>query len=311
MAINVNELTKYVDENRDAIIKTILYAAPSVKHFNVMSNVKSDTALNLLNTTISFGDGKTCGWSDNGSATLSQRVMKPVALKVNMSYCQRALIDYWTNIESNIKAGVETLPQEEAFVNDLVTNVNKAVDKMIWYGDSSDASTVAFDGVVTILSASDVSTSVVKVNPTSALDASLYSKLGAVIKAIPSEVYQENEVFMSVDTFRGVVDDFESSHPYKSLNFTDDEKLTFIYPNTNIPVHGIEGMQTTDADHKKDMVSFNPKMMFYGTDHEDATSSFKFIFDDREQEFDLIMLMNGGVQVAWPDQCVLALTYTV
>lgn len=308
MAITTSSLTAYVNENSAPITKSLMFGAPSVKLMSVMSDVKGDSMLNVLKTDIVFGDGETCGFDDDSTATLTQRKLETANLKVNLAYCQRSLSKYWAGQELNQKIGIETLPFEEKFVDDAVSNVNKSIDKMIWYGDSSSVSAIEFDGLMTIAAtdAAEVSPTVNVVAATSALDAALYSKLQAVVAAIPAEVYGDNIVCMSVSTFRAVVADFEANNPYHTLEFVTDDKLCFKMPNSNILVYGVQGMEKANST---DMISFNPNNTFFGCDYEDAMETFKFRFDEHFDQFELHMLMNAGVQFAFLDEVVYAGTY--
>lgn len=305
-ALVTSSLNEYVNENSEPIIKNMVMGAPSIKLLNMMTSVKGNQALNILSTAVTFGDGHTCGWTDSSTSTLTQRVIESIPLKVQMAFCQRALLNLWAGENCNVKAGVETLPFEEKFTADVITSVSKKLETMIWRGSSSN--TNEFDGLFTIAAADAAETTpVVKVvTPTSALDAALYSKLQAVVAAIPSEVYNDEIIVMGTTTFRGVVADFEANNPYHTLEFSDD-KLSFIMPNTNIRVYGVPGMDT--AAGNTDMLAINPKTSFYGCDYEDAATSFDFYFEKHNAQFELQMLFNAGTQFAFLDEVVIAATY--
>lgn len=307
MAISTSTLTAYVNEQAAPITKNIIFGAPSVKLMSVMSDIKGDGALNILKTNVVFGDGKTCGWDDDSTASLTQRNIETANLKVNIAYCQRSLSKYWAGQELNQKIGIETLPFEEKFTADAVSNVARNLDSMIWYGDSTN--TNEFDGLMTIAAADAAKTTPVVnvVTPTSALDAALYSKLQAVVAAIPAETYNDTIVCMSVTNFRGVIADFEANNPYHTLEFVTDDKLCFRMPNSNVLVYGVIGMEKASST---DMIAFNPKTTFYGCDYEDASETFKFRYDEHDEQFELHMLLNAGVQFAFLDEVVYAGTYS-
>lgn len=303
MAITTSALTAYVNENSAPITKSLMFGAPSINLMSVMSDVKGDADLNILKTNVVFGDGKTCGFDDNSTATLTQRKLETANLKVNIAYCQRQLSKYWAGQELNQKIGIETMPFEEKFVDDAVSNVNKKIDNMIWYG--SKANTNEFDGLVTIAAAN--TSAVHYIAGTSALDGALYTKLQSVVAAIPAETFQDSIVVMSVSTYRGVLADYESTHPYQTIEFITDDKLAFRMPNSNVIVYGVLGMEKAGST---DMLAYNPKTVFYGCDYEDAITTFKFRFDEHLDQFELHMLLNSGVQAAFLDEIVYASTYS-
>ena len=139
MAINVNSLNAYVDEKRLPLISKTLLGAKTAGLLTLVADVKQKTALNLLNTDIVFGDGSTCGWNDAGTSTLSQRFIDPKFLKINQSFCYKALLNKWTSYDVSLAAGKEKLPFEESFINSVVDGVNVAIEKMIWQGKKTES----------------------------------------------------------------------------------------------------------------------------------------------------------------------------
>lgn len=305
MAIDNSLLTNYVNEQREPVTKNIIFGAPSTKLLSIMPKCKGDQALNIIKTDVVFGDGATCGWSDDSSANMSQRILRTADLKLNIAYCQRQLSKYWAGEELNKKIGIEKLPFEEKFVADAVSNACKKIDNMIWYGDSTNPQ--EFDGLVTIAAADaeEASPSVHVVDASATLDGDLYLKLQTVIETIPDEVYNDSIVVMSVETFRGVINSYNTANPYKTLEFVSDDKLCFRAPDTNVLVYGLAGMR---KENSKDMLAYNPKTAFYGIDYEDSLDTFKFRFDDHLDQFELHMLMNPGTQFAFLDEVVYAPT---
>lgn len=306
-AIATTSLSTYVNENAEPIIKNMILGAPSLNLLSKMLECKGNQAINIINTSVAFGDGTTCGWTDSSTSTLTQRTIESVALKVQMAFCQRALQQYWAGQEINVKAGIEVLPFEDKFCADVITSVSKKLEKLIWRGDSDNSN--EFDGLWTIAAADAAeATPVVNVlTATAALDAALYTKLQEVIKLIPDEVYNDEVVVMAPATFRAVVQAYEAANPYHTLNFITDDKMGFIMPNCNVRVYGVPGMETTGGN--SDMLAFNPKTAFYGCDYEDAATSYDFYFDKHNAEFEMQMLFNAGTQFAFLDEVVVAATY--
>ena len=79
MSVDLSNLTTYVEENKSGLIKKAVIGAKSASLFNLMVGVKGSTALNLLNTSVVFGNGKSCGWSEDTGTTqeISQRNIVP------------------------------------------------------------------------------------------------------------------------------------------------------------------------------------------------------------------------------------------
>jgi hypothetical protein len=134
MSVNLSSLTQYVDENKMGLIAKAILGARTSKHLNLQTGIKGATTLNLLDTNVVFGDGATCGWNEAGTQTISQRTLTPFNLKVNMSYCDRAMLKYFMNNQVNVAAGRETLPFEQKFVEEVIKSIDSKIDDIIWNG---------------------------------------------------------------------------------------------------------------------------------------------------------------------------------
>ena len=88
--------------------------------------------------------------------SLSQAVLTPRALKINMSICDKTLLSKWANYLVKVQANKldSDLPFEEYFIDDVIKNVKAGIETMIYQGDSSNANAVEFDGLLKTLQAS-------------------------------------------------------------------------------------------------------------------------------------------------------------
>ena len=183
MAINVSALTAYVEEQRLPLIRKTVFAAPSTKYFNLQTGIKHSAALNILNTEVAFGDGATCGWNEAGTSSFSQRTLEVGNYKVNMSFCDKAMLKYWNGYEVRVAAGQKTLPFEEDFVNGVIDGVAEKLETIIWQGVKA---TDKMDGILTILGAEGT---VIKTEA----GTTIYDSVLKAYKAIPA-----NQLFSSV-----------------------------------------------------------------------------------------------------------------
>ncbi len=111
----MTSLTAYVEQRRLPLIKEAVLKAKSASLFNLQTDIKTSAALNLLSTAIQFGDGLACGWDEAGTQTLSQRILATGNIKINMAYCDKEMLKYWTQYQVRVAAGQKTLPFEEGF----------------------------------------------------------------------------------------------------------------------------------------------------------------------------------------------------
>ena len=291
MAINVSGLTAYVDEQRLPLIKKTIFAAPSVKHFNLQTGIKHSAALNILNTTVEFGDGSACGWDEAGSNEFSQRILEVGNFKVNMSFCDKAMMKYWMGYEVRVAAGQKSLPFEEDFVDSIVEGVKNKLEGIIWKGVKA---TDKMDGVLTILSAASAST----IQPTLASGDTIYEKTLKAYKAIPASILDKAVIFMGVDNFRDLVLELTAKNLFHYAPEVDDA-LQIVLPGTSTKVIAVSGL-----NGEKAIVACNPENIYYGVDMEGDEEKFDLWYSQDNQEFRLAINFNAGVQVAFPDEVV-------
>lgn len=292
MAIQLSGLTAYVEEQRLPLIRKTIFAAPSVKHFNLQTGIKHAAALNILNTSVEFGDGATCGWDEAGTSEFSQRVIEVGNFKVNMSFCDKAMLKYWNGYEVRVAAGQKTLPFEEDFVNGIIDGIKSQMEKNIWQGVKA---TDRMDGILTILAAESGST----IQPTVESGATAYERVLAVYKAIPASKLDKAEIFMGVDEFRDLVLELTAKNLYHH-NPAVDSDMEIILPGTSTIVRGVSGLNETAA-----IVASVPDNIYYGVDMEGDDEAFDLWYSKDNQEFRLAINFNAGVQVAFPDEVVV------
>lgn len=289
MAINVSALTAYVDEQRLPLIRKTIFAAPSVKHFNLQTGVKHSAALNILNTTVAFGDGATCGWDEAGSSAFSQRTLEVGNYKVNMSFCDKAMLKYWNGYEVRVAAGQKSLPFEEDFVAGVIEGVAEKLETIIWQGVKA---TDKIDGILTILGAEGT---VIKTEA----GTTIYDSVLNAYKAIPAKKLDKAVMFLGVDKFRDLVLELTAKNLYH-YNPAVDEKMEIVLPGTNTRIIAVSGL-----NGKSNVVAADPENIYYGVDMEGDEEKFDLWYSQDNQEFRLAINFNAGVQVAFPDEVVL------
>ncbi len=294
----ITTLPNYVEEKRDSLIAEAVLGAKSAKLFTLETDVKDSKALTLLDTDVAFGDGGSCGWDDAGSQTLSQRIIKVGKLKVNMSFCEREMLSKWMGSEVRVAAGAESLPFEETFTGEIINSINEAVETAIYQGDtaSSNANLKHFDGLIKILGAEAGVVDVDAASQSTALD-----KVREIYNNIPEKAFSRGEVVILVgmDTFRSMVGNMVDKNLYHYNPGAPEGEI--VLPGTTCRVIGVNGLNGT-----KKAIAASLKNIYFGTDMLNDMETFKLWYSDDNQEFRLAVKFNAGVQVAFPDEVVLA-----
>lgn len=290
----MTSLTAYVEQRRLPLIKEAVLKAKSASLFNLQTDIKTSAALNLLSTAIQFGNGLACGWDEAGTQTLSQRILATGNIKINMAYCDKEMLKYWTQYQVRVAAGQKTLPFEEDFVNAVVENVKAAIETAIWQGDTTSTTNNLkyFDGLLKILAADGAAN--VQIT-----GASAYDDIMAVYNAIPEKVLDGASILVGSDTFRKFIQELvaKNYYHYSGENLNGEIML----PGSQVKVIAVNGLNGTD----KIVAGQLDKNFFYGCDMMNDEEKFELWYSQDFREFRLAIEFNAGVQVAFPDEVVL------
>ena len=291
----MTSLTAYVEQRRLPLIKEAVLKAKSASLFNLQTDIKTSAALNLLSTAIQFGDGLACGWDEAGTQTLSQRILATGNIKINMAYCDKEMLKYWTQYQVRVAAGQKTLPFEEDFVNAVVENVKAAIETAIWQGDTTSGinNLKYFDGLLKILKDAAGTVAVTLTG------ASAYDDIMAVYNAIPEKVLDGASILVGSDTFRKFIQELvaKNYYHYSGENLNGEIML----PGSQVKVIAVNGLNGTD----KIVAGQLDKNFFYGCDMMNDEEKFELWYSQDFREFRLAIEFNAGVQVAFPDEVVL------
>lgn len=304
----VNNLPQYVEEHRLPLIREAVIGNRTAKEFNLQTGVKGATALNLLETNVEFGNGFDCGWDEAGESTLSQRILTPGAIKVNMSFCDKALLKTWMNYEVRVAAGQKNLPAEEDFMNGVIDGVKAELEKAMWIGDTSTSNTNPntnkFDGIVKIMdNETPAGTYTIQTGDTKT------KVLNEVYNLIPSAAYEKGEVvaYVGYDFYRPWVQELIANGNL-ILNAGSGAVLdgvampaSMLIPGTNvrvIPVAGLDGTNKVYASYRDNFI--------FGVDMQGDEEKVEMWYSQDNREYRLAIEFIAGVQVAYPDMVAMA-----
>ena len=286
----VDAVTGYVEEHRSELLSKAMLDGKSRRAWNLMSDVKGPTALNIMNTDVVFGELE-CGWNESGSTEFTQRILDPKALTVNMAFCDKNLLKTWAQYEVKVAAGYEELPFEEKWVGQILDSVNEQLEHMLYFGTGEGAE---FEGIVPILSGE---ADTVKVEATTGTSA--YDFLKEVAMAIPVQV-KNPVILVSTPLYREFMQDLVAANlfHYDPANGANEYRL----PGTDIRVIAVDGLN--DADETV-AIAANMDNLFYGVSADGDEDVFDLWYSKDNREFRLAINFIAGTQVAFPNEVVL------
>lgn len=298
MAYNLSELTAYVQENRDVIIRNAVLGNGGIRNrMSIQTGIKTKEKLHPFEVNPIFQDGRGCGFSAQGEAKISERELETGIVKVNMEFCPDDLLGKYAEYLVKISATADELPFEQYIIDGVVTAINEGIEKMMFLGDKASEDHVLkhIDGLVKILKAEEDVTDVAIVAGQTA-----YQGILSVYMAMPEEVINKGaEILVSPAIFRAFMQDMVKANLFH-YNPNEGTVDSFILPGTDVVVRKEVGLTGS-----LNVIGTYPKNLYYGTDLENATEDVKVWFSDDDDNYKLKVKWNSGVQVAFPQDVVL------
>ena len=292
----VTSLPAYVQDNKDLLIKNFaLVGGETRKRISVQTGIKKDEHINYLNLTPTFQSGVGCGFTAQGEATLTQRLIETARFKVNMEFCPDTLIGKYAEYQVSINASEnESLPFEAYIMEALTNEIVKKIETTIWGGVKA---TDLIDGFITLAKADSGVVDVV-IEGTSA-----YADILKVYNAMSEYTLEQGgEIYVSPAKFRAFMQEMVEKN-YFHYNPGNAEPGEFLLPGSNVKV-----VRTPGLAGKTEIVGTFAKNMYYGCDLENAAEDIKVWYSDDDDLIKVAAKWNMGVQFAFPGEVVLGAT---
>lgn len=297
----VSSLPDYVQTNKDLIIKNFaLVGTASRQRFGLQTGIKTSAYLNYLELNPTLQDGKGCGFSASGTATLTQRTITTALIKVNMDVCPDSLLGKYAEYLVRIGAKSDELPFEQYIIDGITAELNKKIEKLIWQGDTTrttDTDLKWINGILKQL-ASDND----KVAVSIASGTAIYNAIKAVYLAIPEETLERGaEIYISPANYRDFLQAMVEKNYFHYSGPQDAAPEEFVFPGTDVKVVKTPGL----AGVNNLIVASFPENFVYGCDAEGDLEEVKIWFSDDDDLFKLKVKWNSGIAYRFPNQVTL------
>ena len=196
--------TTYAGEFAGKYIASALLSAQTLdnKYITIMPNVKFKSVIQKIAVDSIVNDAS-CDFTTSGTVALTERILEPKELQVNLQLCKQEFVDSWEALQLGYSA-FDSIPAN--FTDFLVSYVGgkvaEATETSIWQGVA--ATNGQFGGIYNALSSSVVAgganapiTSSVSGSITSA---NVLSALNSLVDAIPQTIYGKEDVLIYVPT---------------------------------------------------------------------------------------------------------------
>ena len=194
----------YAGEAAGKYIAAALLSAKTLDQeaVSIMPNVKYKSVVQKLDVSGIVHDAS-CDFTNSGSVALSERILEPKELQVNLELCKSEFVSSWEALQ----LGYSAFDEIPASFNDFLVSyvggkVAEATETSIWQGNS--ATNGEFGGFQTIISASAAAGGAGDAIQSSAsgsiTSTNVIAKLEALETAIPNTVYGKEDLVIYVPT---------------------------------------------------------------------------------------------------------------
>ena len=196
--------TTYAGEFAGKYIAAALLSATTLdnKNITILPNVKYKQVIQRIDVDSIVNDAS-CNFVTSGTVALSERIIEPKELQVNLELCKQEFVDSWEALQ----LGYSAFDEIPASFNDFLISyvggkVAQATEESIWRGVG--ATNGQFAGLLPALSASAAAGgtgAVIKSSASGSITAAnVLTKLDALVNAIPEAVYGKEDLVIYIPT---------------------------------------------------------------------------------------------------------------
>ncbi len=202
--------TTYAGEAASGYIAAALLSANTLdkKLVTIMPNVKFKSVIQKLDVSGIVQDAS-CDFVTSGSVAISEQVLTPKELQVNLELCKQEFVDSWEAMQLGFSA-FDEIPKNfnDFLVSYVGGKVAEATEQSIWRGTASNGSFLGFQTAFSASIAAGGASAVLpaRANGTGAIisgsvtSANVISILEDVVETIPATVYGKTDLVLYVGT---------------------------------------------------------------------------------------------------------------
>jgi hypothetical protein len=256
----------------------------------IVPNVKYKQVLKKVATSNIIQDA-TCDFAATGSVTLTEQILQPKELQVNIELCKKDFRSDWEAAEMGFSV-YDNLPAN--FTDFLLANVAETVaqqiEQSIWRASASGSGT--FTGLLGLITAGG-SGAVSSSASGSITSANVIADLDALVSAIPDAVYGKEDltIYIPTNVAKAYQQALGANYANGYNNLVTVGQKPFDY--NGIPLFVAPGLSSNY------MVAAQKSNLFFGTGLLSDTNEVK-VLDmadlDGSQNVRVIMRMTAGVQ---------------
>ena len=203
LATTTNITTTYAGEFAGEYIAAALLSASTIDDggLTVKANIAFKEVIKKLATNALVATAS-CDFSPTSTITLTERIIEPRELQVNLQLCKYDFVNDWEAQSMGYGLG-QTLPPK--FTDFMIAHVSAEIAQntefCIWQGDTAAATNNSFDGFEKLIAASAAAGDIPagqQVTGTTLSSTNIIDELSKVVDAIPGALYGKEDLFLYI-----------------------------------------------------------------------------------------------------------------
>jgi hypothetical protein len=131
-------------------ISASLKASNSLDYLTMIENIKYKSNIQAMNNTVSAVADATCDFTGAGTLALTEKVLEPKNLQINLDLCKSTLLDSWEALQMRAGAGAPPPASFDDYVISYMGEIiAEATENSIWSGTAVAGQFNGFLGLVT------------------------------------------------------------------------------------------------------------------------------------------------------------------
>jgi len=241
-------------------ISAALKASNSLDYLTMIENIKYKSNIQAMNNTVSAVADATCDFTSAGTLALTEKVLEPKNLQVNLDLCKKTLLDSWEALQMRAGAGAPPPASFDDYVISYMGEIiAEATENSIWDGTAVAGKFNGFNGAVTGLLLPGVDGTVVQDAATGAyVPGNIIANLQGAVQAIPAAVLGKDDlhIYMNQTTYQAYISAVSTLGYVNAYNMNGDYVPMF----EGYKIAVCNGMTTNE------IVIAQKSNLFFGTD---------------------------------------------
>jgi hypothetical protein len=280
MAYNVENLSTYVAENKDVILRDIVFGSENgyntIQLMQKELGVKGTARIHPTTIEAVLQDANGCGFTPQGGLNIGEITVETKQKKVNSEFCPENLLKKFAEYKLRIgAANQDALPFEAEIVEGLVKEIHKQIEDDVWGQlllQDGDFNSITLSGN------------------------SVYNKVMQMYKNMDEKVLEDGIIFISPSDFRAYVMELVEKNLYH-YNPADGALDEIFLPGSSVKVKKCNRFGSAGNC----MYATSAKNLVYATDFMSNAEEIKIWFSDDDDVYKVKARFNYGAVAIFPE----------